>query len=110
TWNGRIDVFGVDKRYLRSLPVKGWESHSTENKPYLAILPTGDILLTQPDAGHLLELNPQGTTLRTISLSTPSATGNPAASSRPIGVAVDAAGTIVVSDGVYNQVTRLPPQ
>jgi predicted membrane-bound mannosyltransferase/DNA-binding beta-propeller fold protein YncE len=103
TWNGRIDVFNSGKHWLRSLPVKGWESHSIENKPYLTVLANGDLLLSQPDSDRLLELSPSGATVKSTS-----SLGAGLALTRPIGVATDSAGNLYVADGGADQVTRLP--
>ena len=103
TWNARIDAFDATMHYLRSLPVKGWESHSIENKPYLALLANGDLLFTQPDADHLIEMSPSGNIVRNVTN-----LGSGRTLGRPIGVAVDHSGQVYLSDGVSDQVTRLP--
>ncbi len=103
TWNNRIEVFDSAMHYQRSLPVPGWESHDVQNKPYLAILPNGDLLLTQPANARVVELRPDGGAVRTASTLGPSLT-----LARPIGVAADASGRIYVSDGINGQVTGLP--
>lgn len=103
TWNGRIDIFDPQMRFLRSLPVRGWESRDIEDKPYLALLPNGDILATQPKASHMLELSPAGAIVKTID-----ALGPDLLLKDPLGVATDANGMIYVSDGVNNQVIHEP--
>lgn len=104
TWNGRIEVFDAAGHFLRSLPVRGWESHGIENKPYLALLANGDLLLTQPDADHLIEMNAtSGALVRNVT-----SLGNNKKLGHPIGIATDASGAAYISDASTNQVTRLP--
>ena len=106
TWNNRIDVFDANEHYLRSLPVQGWESHDLEDKPYLALSPNGDILVTQPKTDRILELNQNGAIARSFN-ALGNATGSKALA-RPIGIATDAAGMVYITDGANNQVIREP--
>jgi DNA-binding beta-propeller fold protein YncE len=103
TWNGRIQVFDAGKHYVRSIPVPGWESHDVQNKPYLALLPNGDLLLTQPAGDRIIELRPDGSPVRTAST-----LGPDLPLTRPIGVAADSSGKVYVSDGINDQVTSEP--
>jgi DNA-binding beta-propeller fold protein YncE len=96
-----VQVFDASQHYLRSLPVTGWESRDAENKPYLTVLPNGNLLLSQPNAGRLVELNVNGATVRNLT-----SVGGDSPFARPIGVAADSSGRVYVSDGGSNQVIR----
>jgi DNA-binding beta-propeller fold protein YncE len=101
TWNGRVQVFDSSQHYVRSFPVAGWESRDVENKPYLSLLPNGNLLLSQPNAGRLVELNANLTTVRDLT-----SAGGDSPLTKPIGVAADSSGKVYVSDGGSNQVIR----
>jgi uncharacterized protein (TIGR03663 family) len=103
TWNGRVDVFDSAKAFLGSYPVSGWESRDVENKPYLAVLPNGNLLVTQPNGDRVLELAPDGSTIRSDNNLAPDLP-----LSRPIGVATDSSGNVYITDGVNDQLARLP--
>lgn len=65
TWNQRIQVFQPDSSGIVFQPVKSWEvsawfGQSLDNKPYIAVEPNGNILITDPDAYRVLEFTSDG--------------------------------------------------
>jgi len=69
TWNRRVQVFQPDDSGLffsaiSNWDVDGWYGQSTNNKPFLTLSPLGNILVTDPEGGRILEFTPQGEFLR----------------------------------------------
>ena len=107
TWNQRIQVFAPTEDGLTYLsfslwPVAAWYSESLENKPYLAIAPNGNVLITDPEGYRVIEFNPQGEFVR--------AWGDYGtehfAFGMPSGIASDQDGNIWVSDAGGNRLMR----
>ncbi len=70
TWNQRIQVFapgadGVTFTPSNEWPVAAWNSESLDNKPYLAIAPSGNVLITDPEGYRIIEFTAQGDFVRT---------------------------------------------
>jgi sugar lactone lactonase YvrE len=57
TWNQRIQVLSGGFEPLAQYPVPQWASQSATHKPYLAVLPSGDVLATVPERGGLVRLH-----------------------------------------------------
>jgi len=100
TWNLRVQVFApgsdgkVDPRPEATIQVTGWESDSRENKPYIAVDPGGRIYFTVPDRSYVAVVNLSGKVLAVWG-----GYGTDLSSfTLPIGVAVDSAGKVYVSD------------
>jgi uncharacterized protein (TIGR03663 family) len=54
TWNQRIQVFDLDLMYQREWKVKGWDSVTVVNKPYLAVDASGVVWATDPESHRVL--------------------------------------------------------
>ncbi len=107
TWNQRIQVFapaedGVSYQPYNQWPVAGWYSESLENKPFMAIAPNGNVLITDPESYRVIEFTPDGQFVR--------AWGDYGteyfAFSLPSGIASDEDGNIWVSDAAGNRLMR----
>lgn len=59
-WNGRIQRLTRDGTPLGEIPIQGWENRGITNKPYLAVGPAGQIVVTQPERGQVLQVSPDG--------------------------------------------------
>jgi DNA-binding beta-propeller fold protein YncE len=98
-WNGRIQRF---ERGFTGEPASAavpWRSREVPDKPYIAILSEGRVLVTVPENGTLMlfdaDLRPIGT-------------WRPEAGAKPIGVAPTADGGFVFSDSAHDQVQIVP--
>jgi uncharacterized protein (TIGR03663 family) len=64
TWNQRIQAFREEQpgyfTFLREWNVAGWYGQSLENKPYLAVGPTGEICLTDPEGYRVMCFDANG--------------------------------------------------
>lgn len=107
TWNRRVQVFAPDNDGLGfspvlEWPIAGWYSESLENKPYLTILPNGNVLVTDPEGYRVIEFTPLGQFVR--------AWGDYGteyfAFSLTSGIAADREGNVWVSDAGGNRVMR----
>ncbi|MEZ0395162.1 MAG: flippase activity-associated protein Agl23 [Anaerolineales bacterium] len=109
TWNQRIQIFlpGLDPLapafYATALwDFSGWYGQSLDNKPYLAVDAQGNVYVTDPDAGRVLQFDPQGLFVR--------GWGEDLLGGGRIGVAagiaVDARGRVWVSDAGNNLILR----
>ncbi len=101
TWNQRVDVFtpAVDgKSYTAegSWPVAAWYGQGIENKPYLALSPSGQVVVSDPEAHRVLIFDQAGAFQR----------GWTADWGVVSGVAVDAQGGVWVVDSTNNRLTH----
>ena len=64
-WNGRIQKFDKDLKPLTSFPVPGWLPNDPATKPYLALLPDGDIVASDTAHQRVLRLQPDGRIAKT---------------------------------------------
>jgi predicted membrane-bound mannosyltransferase/DNA-binding beta-propeller fold protein YncE len=104
TWNQRIQVFmpfgeGTNFTAIEEWPVAAWYSESLENKPYLAIRPNGNVLITDPEGYRIIELTSSGEFVRTWG----DYGMEDFAFILPSGIASDADGNIWVSDAGGNR-------
>ncbi|TAK32113.1 MAG: TIGR03663 family protein [Chloroflexota bacterium] len=104
TWNRRIQKFDKTFKPVMQIPLaSGWESLGILNKPMLAIEPTGNVIVTDPENHRLLRFSSQGILLGVI--------GKPgidnASYNLPIGVAVDGQGSVFVVEAGNNRVQKL---
>jgi len=107
TWNQRIQVFKLDPATLQASVVRTWEvsawfGSSLENKPYIAIDPTGNVFITDPEGYRVLEFTGDGTFVRGWGDYSPGSDGF----GLPSGIEVDSQGHIWVSDAGNNLVLR----
>lgn len=107
TWNQRIQVFnsadgGQTWAPIQLWEVSAWYGDTLENKPFLALGPQGTLLVTDPEAGRVLQFTTTGAFLR--------AWGErgfgPGRFGLAAGVAVDAKGRVWVSDAANNTLQR----
>ncbi|HEY59336.1 MAG TPA: TIGR03663 family protein [Anaerolineae bacterium] len=69
TWNRRVQVFqpspeGIEYSAIASWDIDGWYGQSLNNKPFLTIGPTGNVLVTDPESSRILEFSSSGEFLR----------------------------------------------
>ena len=112
TWNQRIQVFQPDASGTSFIPLRNWEvsawfGQSLDNKPFLTVDASGNVFITDPDGGRVLEINSDGQFVRGWS----DLVGDIPALGMPAGVALDAQGGVWVSDARTNHVLHftLPP-
>ena len=112
TWNQRIQVFQPDTSGISFIPLRSWEVSAwfgqlLDNKPFLSVDGDGNVFITDPDSGRVLEFSSDGQFLRGWS----DLIGDIPALVIPAGVAVDAQGGVWVSDASANHVLHftLPP-
>jgi sugar lactone lactonase YvrE len=112
TWNQRIQEFAPDSTGTNYLPMRmwdisGWYGQSLDNKPFLTLDSTGNVFVTDPEGGRVLEFSPDGTYLRGIGTTT-EAPGN---FTLPAGLAFDKDDHLYVTDGTGDRIMRftLPP-
>lgn len=107
TWNQRVQVFtpnidGLTYQPLREWNVNAWEGQSVNNKPFIAIDPSGNVFVTDPDAYRVLQLDVLGNFIRGWGDYSSGIDGF----GMPIGIAVDNLGRVWVSDSDNNYVLR----
>lgn len=103
TWNGRVQRLDLEGRPLGQVAVRGWEGRSVSNKPYLAVGPSGQMVMSAPDRGLVLVYDRDGRVLETIN-----AGGEQGAPSLPTGVASAPDGAVLVADSATGLVYRFP--
>jgi uncharacterized protein (TIGR03663 family) len=59
-WNARIQRFDKDLNPLVAFPVPGWAADDPTTKPYLALLPEGDVIASDPTHQRVLRIQPDG--------------------------------------------------
>ena len=64
-WNSRIQKFDKDLKPVTSFPLPGWVANDPATKPYLALLPGGDIIASEPARQRVLLLEPDGRIAKT---------------------------------------------
>jgi sugar lactone lactonase YvrE len=107
TWNQRVQVFepGADKTTFqptKQWTVNGWFGQSLDNKPFIAIEPSGNVLVTDPEGYRVLEFNNSGTFIKGWGDYSTDVDGFGLAS----GVTVAPDGKVWVSDGANNRLLR----
>lgn len=107
TWNQRVQIFDVEGAHptyqvVASFEVQAWYSQSLDNKPYIAYLPSGNILITDPEGYLVWEYTPQGELIRSWN----GGGGNIDNTSMPTGISVDAEGSVWVVDTFANHVNQ----
>ncbi len=112
TWNQRIQIFvpGLDPQapafYAAALwDFSGWYGQSLDNKPYLAVDAQGNVYVTDPDAGRVLQFDAEGSFVRAWGEEWPGGGRIGVAS----GVAVDSQGRVWVADARNNLILRFSP-
>ncbi|MBF6599474.1 MAG: TIGR03663 family protein [Dehalococcoidia bacterium] len=102
-WNKRIVRVNKDFAPIGApIPVPSWGSNAVTNRPYLALLPDGRLLATDPANGKVLVFAANGNPAGTYALP---AEGN--TTPRPVGITTDAT-SVYVSDGAGSVVRKIP--
>ncbi|HZP56422.1 MAG TPA: flippase activity-associated protein Agl23 [Dehalococcoidia bacterium] len=101
-WNKRIVHYDKDFNARGQIAVPSWGSHNVTDRPYLALLPDGRLLATDPANAKVLVFAADGSPLPSYDV--PQVNGQPA---RPVGVWVDG-DSVLVSDGASNVVRKIP--
>jgi len=108
-WNQRVQVFAPDETGLiytpiSEWPVSGWYGRSAENKPFIAVDAQQYIYITDPEACRVLEFTVSGQIVRAWGTCSSDINGF----GLPVGVAVDDAGGVWISDAGNNQLLHFP--
>lgn len=107
TWNQRVQAFIPSedgKFYFPSLQwdVVGWYGQSLDNKPFIAVSPTGNVFITDPEGYRIIEYTADGQPVRTWG-----DFGNgPDEIGLAAGVAVDRLGFVWVTDAGNNRILK----
>lgn len=107
TWNQRIQVFQGDESGavftgVASWDVSAWFGQSLDNKPYIAVEPNGNVLITDPDAYRVLEFTAEGEFIQGWGDYSTGMDGF----GLPAAPAVDAEGRVWISDAGNNRLLR----
>ncbi len=109
TWNNRIQEFIIADNQLfpvNEWPVDAWDnSQSIVNKPYVAVDPSGNIIITDPEGYRVVYFDRGGNYIGRFG----EFTGDTSGFGLPIGIATDASGQIYVVDGDLGVVYRFDP-
>ena len=106
SWNGRVQLYGGEGRYLRQWEVPGWHGQSLDNKPYIAVDGEGQVFASDPEGYRILVWDAVGNPLDLWG-----DYGSDAASfDLPTGIALDAKGGLYVTDAGNNRVLYFAPE
>jgi streptogramin lyase len=102
-WNRVIRVFSSDFEQKSEISVPSWGSEAVTDRGYLALLPDGRLLATDPANGRILAFGPDGAEIGPYEM--PKEGSNPTA--RPVGITTD--GTSVwVAEAAGGVVRKIP--
>jgi DNA-binding beta-propeller fold protein YncE len=109
TWNQRVQVFAPDATGLNFTPEANWEvaawySQSIDNKPFITVAQSGDIVLTDPEGCRVLEFSPAGKIAHIWGQCSSGTDGF----GQPAGVAADRAGGVWISDATNQRLLHFP--
>jgi DNA-binding beta-propeller fold protein YncE len=109
TWNQRVQVFAPDATGLTFTPaaswaVAAWYSQSLENKPFIAVAESGDVVLTDPEGCRVLEFSPAGQIAHIWGQCSSGIDGF----GQPSGIAADRAGGVWISDATNQRLLHFP--
>ncbi len=107
TWNQRVQVFapnanGTEFTPLKSWDVTAWSGQSLDNKPFIAVAPNGNVIITDPDNYRMLMFDSDGNYISGWD----SYTGDGGNLALYAGVAVDANGNVWATDASNNRVLK----
>ncbi|MBN1356407.1 glycosyltransferase family 39 protein [bacterium] len=103
TRNRRIQVLDSSGAFILSWPIDGWEGEVFV-EPYIAVDINQNVWVSDPTANRILIFDPTGKKLASISRDH---RGRPFA--RPMGLALDSEGGILVVDTHHHRLTQTPP-
>lgn len=109
TWNQRVQVFAADETGLIYTPisewsVSGWYGGSVKNKPFIAVDAQQRVYVTDPEACRVLEFTTSGQIVRAWGTCSSDINGF----GLPVGLAVDSAGGVWVSDAGNDRLLHFP--
>jgi streptogramin lyase len=102
-WNKVIRIFDGQFQQKAQIDVPTWGSEAVTDRPYLALLPDGRLLATDPANGKVLSFGADGQPIAAYDL--PKEGDNPTA--RPVGIAADSTSVYIV-DGAGGVVRKVP--
>jgi len=102
-WNKLIRIFDSGLNQKSQIEVPGWGSQAVTDRPYLALLPDGRLLATDPTSGKILAFGTDGSSIGAYDV--PREGDTPSA--RPIGIATDGS-SVWVADGAGDVVRKIP--
>ena len=101
--NARIQRFDVELKPIVQYAVEEWEDRAPANKPNLAVLPDGRLLISDPAHGRVLLMGTDGRVAASLEAVAGEGLG------APRGLAYDeASGFVFVSEGTAGRVRRFP--
>jgi len=104
TWNRRVQRFDKNFNLVKQWFVRGWDSESVVNKPYLAVDAQDNVYITDPENYRVIEFDNQGKLLAVWG-----DFGSGAGQfNLPTGIAVGPAGQVYVGDSDNHRVLRFP--
>jgi predicted membrane-bound mannosyltransferase/DNA-binding beta-propeller fold protein YncE len=111
TWNRRVQIFqesasGAGYMQVGEFEVDGWYGQSIDNKPYIAVSPTGTVFITDPEVGRILEFTENGDILQgwqDLAITDDLL-------SNPYGLVFDSDGNLWSADGLGNIIMRFDLQ
>jgi len=102
-WNKRIVHLDKDLKSKGEIKVDAWGSQAVTERAYLALLPDGRLLATDPTHGKILAFGADGTPLASYDVPKDGAQTQ----ARPIGIATDGT-SVVVTDSIGNVARKIP--
>ncbi len=98
--NRRVQRFDAGFGFLAEYPVPGWLYVDSVAKPYIALLPDGGLIVSDPTQNKLFRLDATGSAVATFD-------AEDATLAVPRGVAFDSRGLVYVAESEPDQVRRL---
>ncbi len=105
TWNRRVQRFDRNFKPIKQWFVRGWDSESVVNKPYIAVDARDNVYVTDPENYRVIEFDHEGKLLAVWG-DFGSGAGQ---MNLPTGIALGPAGEIYVGDSDNHRVLRFPP-
>lgn len=101
-WNRRVQHFDRDLNYVGEFPIPGWAPDDPNTRPFLVLLPDGDIVVSEPAGHRLVRLGPDGAILGLLE-----GIGQKTPFANPTGLALDDRGFLYVASSGLNQIVRI---
>jgi streptogramin lyase len=102
-WNKRIVHLDKDLKSKGEIKVDAWGSQTVTDRGYLALLPDGRLLATDPTRGKVLAFAVDGTPIGEYDMPKEGAQTQ----ARPIGIATDGT-SVIVTDSIGNVARKIP--
>lgn len=94
-WNKRVVILDKDLNLKSTIAVDSWGSEAVTDRPYMALLDDGRLLVTDPEHGQILAFGADGS--RIAAYDVPTDTNRDFA--RPVGITTDGTSVFVVDSG-----------